>query len=649
MRSRFANTLEFNMVIQKTLIHMAVITIITSTSFASADSDADAVNKYSPMANAAHATNVYWGDSHLHTGLSLDAGLFGNTLGPDDAYRLARGGKVIATSGSPVQLARPLDWLIVTDHTDLMGIATDIKKGTPNILANATARSWHEGFREGGAAAAAATFDLIKSFSQMTLPKQIVSDYSPGSEVFGTVWSEIVNSAEKHNEPGLFTAFIGFEWTSVPQGFNLHRNVILRDNAEMALKIQPPTTQPPLGSTDPKSLYQWLEKYEGEFGGQAFAFAHNGNLSNGWMFPTQGTYHGGVVDEEYVTQRAKWEPHYEITQIKGDGEAHPYLSPEDEFADYETWDVGNLDISQLKTPEMYKGEYAREALKQGLVLEARFGTNPYKLGVGGATDSHTSLATADENNFFGKATTVEPSKTRASQPFISSKLGAIEGYALVASGYTGIWAHENSRAALFDAMERKETYGTTGPRMEVRFFGGWDFNSSDVDKNNAVDIGYAKGVPMGGDLTAQGDSKQAPSFMVAAMRDPLSGNLDRVQIIKGWLDNKGEVHERVYDVAVSGGRKIDGNGRAKEVVGNTVDLETATWSNSIGATQLSTVWTDPHFDAAESSFYYVRVLEIPTPRWIVYDKVRLGADLPAEAELIGQERAYTSPIWYSPE
>ncbi|MEJ6684631.1 MAG: DUF3604 domain-containing protein [SAR86 cluster bacterium] len=637
------------MVIQKTLIHMAVITIITSTSFASADSDADAVNKYSPMANAAHATNVYWGDSHLHTGLSLDAGLFGNTLGPDDAYRLARGGKVIATSGLPVQLARPLDWLIVTDHTDLMGIATDIKKGTPNILANATARSWHEGFREGGAAAAAATFDLIKSFSQMTLPKQIVSDYSPGSEVFGTVWSEIVNSAEKHNEPGLFTAFIGFEWTSVPQGFNLHRNVILRDNAEMALKIQPPTTQPPLGSTDPKSLYQWLEKYEGEFGGQAFAFAHNGNLSNGWMFPTQGTYHGGVVDEEYVTQRAKWEPHYEITQIKGDGEAHPYLSPEDEFADYETWDVGNLDISQLKTPEMYKGEYAREALKQGLVLEARFGTNPYKFGVGGATDSHTSLATADENNFFGKATTVEPSKTRASQPFISSKLGTIEGYALVASGYTGIWAHENSRAALFDAMERKETYGTTGPRMEVRFFGGWDFNSSDVHKSNAVDIGYAKGVPMGGDLTAQDDSKQAPSFMVAAMRDPLSGNLDRVQIIKGWLDSKGEVHERVYDVAVSGGRKIDGNGRAKEVVGNTVDLETATWSNSIGATQLSTVWTDPHFDASESSFYYVRVLEIPTPRWIVYDKVRLGADLPAEAELIGQERAYTSPIWYSPE
>ena len=649
MHSWLANTRDFSMVVQKTLLHMAIFACVASASMASAGSDADVAKKYSPMANTAHATNVYWGDSHLHTGLSLDAGLFGNTLGPDDAYRLARGGKVIATSGSPVQLARPLDWLIVTDHTDLMGIASDIKKGTPNILADATARSWHEGFKEGGAAAAAATFDLIKSFSQMTLPKQIVSDYSPGSDVFGAVWSKIVNSAEKHNEPGLFTAFIGFEWTSVPQGINLHRNVILRDNAEMALKIQPPTTQPPLGSTDPKSLYQWLERYEGEFGGQAFAFAHNGNLSNGWMFPTQGTYHDGVVDEEYVTQRAKWEPHYEITQIKGDGEAHPYLSPEDEFADYETWEVGNLDISQLKTPEMYKGEYAREALKQGLVLEARFGTNPYKFGVGGATDSHTSLATADENNFFGKATTVEPSKTRAGEPFVSSKLGTIEGYALVASGYTGIWAHENTRAALFDAMERKETYGTTGPRMEVRFFGGWDFDQRDVDQSDIVDIGYRKGVPMGGDLTAQGDSEKAPSFMVAAMRDPFSGNLDRVQIIKGWLDDKGEVHERVYDVAVSDSRKIDGNGRAKEVVGNTVDLETATWSNSIGDTQLAAVWSDPDFDAAEPSFYYVRVLEIPTPRWVVYDKVRLGAELPDAAELTGQERAYTSPIWYSPK
>lgn len=637
------------MIIKRTLLSLAILSSTASLSFASSEGSNEAAKTYSPMANTTHATNVYWGDSHLHTGLSLDAGLFGNTLGPDDAYRLARGGKLTASSGVPVQLSRPLDWLIVTDHTDLMGIAADIKEGTPNILAEPKGKEWHEAFVKGGKAAGEAAFDLIGNFAQMTLPEKIVSDYSPGSEVFGGVWKSIVDSAEKNNEPGLFTAFIGFEWTSVPKGFNLHRNVVLRDNADKALQVQPPTTQPPLGSTDPLVLYKWLEDYEKNQKGQAFAFSHNGNLSNGWMFPTEGTYAGGVVDENYVKLRAKWEPHYEITQIKGDGEAHPYLSPDDEFADYENWDVGNLDISQLKKPEMLKGEYAREALKQGLALEAKLGFNPYKFGVGGATDSHTSLATADEDNFFGKSTSVEPSKDRVSHPFVKSKLGAFEGYTLVASGYTGIWAHENTRAALFDAMERKETYGTTGPRMEVRFFGGWDYEDGDVYANNAVSIGYAKGVPMGGDLKVAGKNKKAPNFMVSALRDPLSGNLDRVQIIKGWMDKAGKLHERVYDIAVSDDRHIDKNGRAKKPVGNTVNLKTATWSNSIGDTQLATVWTDPDFDPAESSFYYVRVLEIPTPRWVLYDKVRLGAEIPKEAKLVGQERAYTSPIWYSPK
>lgn len=355
-----------------------------------------------------------------------------------------------------------------------------------------------------------------------------------------------------------------------------------------------------------------------------------------------------MVDKTYVEERAKWEPHYEITQIKGDGEAHPYLSPEDEFADYENWDVGNLDITELKKPEMLKGEYAREALKQGLLLEKQFGVNPYKFGVGGATDSHTSLVTAEEENFFGKSPSVEPSADRISHPFVKSKLGAFEGYTLVASGYTGIWAHENTREALFDAMERKETYATTGPRMTVRFFGGWDYKAADVLASNAVKIGYEKGVPMGGDLQ-KSSGKKAPSFMVSAMKDPLSGNLDRVQIIKGWMDNKGELHERVYDVAVSDDRKIGKDGRAKQPVGNTVDLKTATWSNSIGNSQLSTVWTDPNFDKNESAFYYVRVIEIPTPRWVLYDKVRLGASVPKEAELVAQERAYSSPIWYSPK
>ncbi|WNC69979.1 DUF3604 domain-containing protein [Thalassotalea nanhaiensis] len=628
-----------------------VSALILGTSSLSVQASSEAtggVDKtFSPYATSTMPTNVYWGDSHLHTGLSLDAGLFGNTVGLDDAYRLARGGEINSSTGIPVKLSRPLDWLIVTDHTDLMGIATDIKKGAPNILAEPKGKEWHGKFKQGGKAAGEAAFDLIQNFAQMTLPEQFVKDYSPGSEVFGSIWKEIVESAERNNEPGLFTAFIGYEWTSVPKGFNLHRNVIFRDNADKALQVQPPTTQPPVGSTDPKTLYKWLADYEQKTGGSAFAFAHNGNLSNGWMFPTEKTYHGGVVDKAYVTDRAKWEPHYEITQIKGDGEAHPTLSPNDEFADYENWDVGNLDISELKKPEMLKGEYGREALKQGLMLEKKFGVNPYKFGVGGATDSHTSLATAEEDNFFGKSTSVEPSADRISHPFVKSDLGAFEGYTLVASGYTGIWAHENTRAALFDAMKRKETYATTGPRMTVRFFGGWEYKSEDLLANNSAEIGYQKGVPMGGDLKKSSGAK-APNFMVSAMKDPISGNLDRVQVIKGWMDESGKLHERVYDVAVSDNRKIGDDGRAKDPVGNTVDLETATWSNSIGDAQLSVVWTDPDFDSNESAFYYVRVIEIPTPRWVLYDKVRLGAKIPKEAELVGQERAYTSPIWYSP-
>jgi hypothetical protein len=394
-------------------------------------------------------------------------------------------------------------------------------------------------------------------------------------------------------------------------------------------------------------LYQWLEDYEAKTGGQALAISHNGNLSNGWMFPMVDTYAGGKVDKNYVEQRAKWELLYEVTQIKGDGETHPYLSPNDEFADYETWDVGNLDITELKKPEMLQREYAREALKNGLALEEKFGTNPYKFGMIGATDSHTGLTTAEEDNFFGKSTSVEPSATRVEHPFVASKLGRIEGYKLAASGYQGVWATENTRRAIFDAMERKETYATTGPRISVRFFGGWDFNENDLRSRSPAFHGYAKGVPMGSDLSKAPKGK-APTFMVYALRDWVGGNLDRIQIIKGWLDKKGKTHERIYDVAVSDGRKIGADGRCKTPVGNTVDLESANWTNTIGAPELTSIWTDPNFNSNQKAFYYARVLEIPTPRWVLYDKVRLGAKIPKEAELIGQERAYTSPIWYTP-
>ena len=601
---------------------------------------------YSPYAQRSFPSHVWWGDSHLHTGNSLDAGLFGNTVGLDDAYRLARGGEIKASTGLPIKLSRPLDWLIITDHTDLMGIAADIQKGAPTVMADPKGKEWAEAFQKGGREAGEAAFDLITNFAQGTLPKALLEAYSPGSEVFNGVWEDNIQKAENYNEPGRFTAFIGFEWTSVPKGFNLHRNVILRDGGPRARQVLPLTTQPPVGTTDPLDLYKWLEDYESKTGGKAFAFSHNGNLSNGWMFPTEKTYAGGVVDENYVKLRAKWEPHYEITQIKGDGEAHPLLSPEDPFADYENWDVGNLDLTELKKPEMLKGEYGREALKQGLLLEKKLGYNPYKFGFGGATDSHTSLPTAEEDNFFGKSTSVEPSKDRVNHPFIESKLGKIEGYKLVASGYTGIWAEENTRASLFDAMQRRETYGTTGPRMRVRFFGGWDYTDNDLRSRAPAFKGYEKGVPMGGDMRAA-DGKKAPNFMIYALRDPIGANLDRLQVVKGWLDTAGKLHEKVYDVAVSGDRKIEG-GICKTPVGNTVDEEAANWTNTIGASELATVWTDPDFDAKESAFYYVRVLEIPTPRWVLYDKVRLGAEIPKEAKLIGQERAYTSPIWYTP-
>ena len=601
---------------------------------------------YSPWADRSFPSKVFWGETHLHTGLSLDAGLFGNTTGHDTAYRLARGEQVIASSGQPVKLSRPLDFLVITDHSDMMGIATDIQRGAPNILANPKGKEWAEGFAKGGQAAAEAAFDLIGNFAQGTVPAELLNQYSPGAPIYNGVWEKIIETAEIYNEPGRFTALIGFEWTSVPKGFNLHRNVILRDDGNRAEQVVPMVTLPPVGSTDPLELYKWLENYEEKTGGRALAIAHNGNLSNGWMFPVDRTYAGGRVNKEYVTLRAKWEPLYEVTQIKGDGEAHPSLSPDDEFADYGTWDVGNLDISELKTPDMLPGEYAREALKQGLALKKKFGVNPYKFGMVGATDSHTSLATAEEDNFFGKSTSVEPSATRVAHPFVKSALGAFEGDSLLASGYQGIWATENTRAALFDAMERKETYATTGSRMLVRFFGGWDFDKDDLRSRQPAFIGYEKGVPMGSDLATVPNGK-SPTFMVFALRDPIGANLDRIQVVKGWMDSRGDLQEKVYDVTWSGDRQPDANGKLPPV-GNTVDIEAANWTNTIGASELATIWTDPDFDANESAFYYVRVLEIPTPRWVLYDKVRLGAHIPEGVELIHQERAYTSPIWYTP-
>ena len=600
---------------------------------------------YSPYAKRSFPSHVYWGDTHLHTGLSPDAGLFGNTTGLEEAYQASRGDEVTSSTGLPFKLSRPLDWVVITEHSDLMGFAPDLQSGAANILADPTGKQWYEAFQRGGNEAANAALDLISKFSQGKLPAKIVKDYSPGSEIYAGVWDKIIDAAERYNDPGNFTALIGFEWTSIPQGNNLHRNVIFRDGAERARQVQPLVTQGATGTQDPLELYKYLQEYETKTGGKVLSLAHNGNLSNGWMFPTDKTYAGGTVDENYVKLRARWEPLYEITQIKGDGEAHPKLSPNDEFADYENWDVGNLDLSTPKTEDMLKREYAREALKIGFMLQKKLGVNPYKFGFSGATDSHTSLPSGEEDNFFGKSASVEPSAKRAEHPFAKADFGAFEGYELVASGYTGVWAKENTRAAIWDAMARREIYATTGPRMIVRFFGGWNYDENDLRSRAPAFRGYEKGVPMGGDLPAKASG--SPTFMVYALRDPIGANLDRIQIVKGWMEADGSMKEKVYNVSWSGGRKLDNTGKLP-AVGDTVDIEAGNWTNTIGASELATVWTDPDFDPAEHAFYYARILEIPTPRWVVYDKVRLGAKVPEEAQLKAQERAYTSPIWYTP-
>jgi len=604
-------------------------------------SEAYTGKSYSPYASRQTPLMPLWGDSHLHTDISMDAGAFGNRLGLDEAYRFARGDQVTSTTGIPVRLSRPLDWLVIADHSDNMGFFPDLHAGAAHILNEPLGRDWYNRIQAGQGVGVA--LELIGLFSQGQVPPGLI--YAPESAPYKSAWARTVEAAERYDDPGQFTAFIGYEWTSLVTGNNMHRVVIYRDGGDKGGQMVPMTTLSPFGSTNPRDLWKWLEEYEAKTGGDVLAIAHNGNLANGIMFPLRAQYDGKRLDKEYVQSRDKWEPLYEATQIKGDGETHPFLSPDDEFADYETWDIGNLDVSQAKTDDMLAGEYAREALKRGLEIEGRLGTNPYKFGMIGSTDSHTSLATAQEDNFFGKHSGAEPGPHRMSHPFMETEAGKIMGWQQVASGLAAVWAAENTRESIFDAMARKETYATTGSRMMVRFFGGWDFTSDDMNNRQPAFAGYSKGVPMGGDLTSAPDGK-VPSFMAYALRDPIGANLDRIQIVKGWRDGK-ELREKVYDVAWSGDRNPGADGNLPPV-GNTVDAASASWTNTIGAAELGVVWTDPDFDPKQRAFYYVRVIEIPTPRWSTYDAMRFGIDIPEGAPVSTQERAYTSPIWYTP-
>jgi hypothetical protein len=621
--------------IRRRLVTVLAVTALSAAGAAAETPGDDA--SYSPWQGQDYPNQVFWGDTHLHTSVSLDANLFGaRDLGPEQAYRFARGETVTATNGMQARINQPLDFLVVSDHAEYLGIMPLIRAGEPAILENDTARDWRRILAAG---------DMI-GFGRMML--DIGASYASGEPLVTlpasvpSPWEENNRIADAAYAPGIFSTFVGFEWSSMPDGNNLHRVVVLRDGAERANQVTPFSA---FDSDDPQALWRYLADYEASTGGQALAIPHNSNLSGGLMFaPT--TRSGEAMTAEYARERSRWEPLIEVTQIKGDSEAHPLLSPTDEFADYGTWDQFNIDMSEPQQDSMQRYQYARPALQVGLQLEQRLGVNPFQFGMIGSSDAHTALAAVEEDNYWGKMVSHEPSPDRASKLWGIPE-AEMNSAMQLSSGYAAVWALENTREALFDAMRRREVYATTGPRIRVRFFGGWEYTADDLAGPHPALSGYQKGVPMGGELPSPAADGKAPVFMLAALKEPDGANLDRIQVVKGWVDRWGEPREQIYDVAWGGERGPDAAGRLA-AVGNTVDLSTASYSNSIGAAELAVVWADPDFDPAYPAVYYARVLEIPTPRWTLHDQVRLDADIAPDTPLVHQERAYTSPIWYRP-
>ena len=601
---------------------------------------------YSPYPAQNFPNRVFFGDTHLHTSYSTDAGLVGCTLGPEEAYRFARGEQVTSSTGLPAKLARPLDFLVVADHAENLGLAPMIAASDPGLLKTEWGKKIHAYAKAGTIEGAGAAFNMWLTAMQE------LNDPFKGSEetIARPAWERETAAAEKYNEPGRFTAFIGYEWTSGPNGNNLHRNVIFRDGKDKADTIIPLSYY---DTGDPEDLWKWMADYEKKTGGKMLAIAHNGNLSNGLMFDDVTLTSKLPLDRDYAQRRMRWEPIYETTQPKGDGETHPTLSPNDEFANFERWDKGSFG-PELHKPDMFPREYTREALKRGLAYEAKLGVNPFKFGLIGSTDMHTGLATTTEDNFFGKVVPLEPSAdpVRFDEVIIgrvpAGRARKDQNLAreTSASGLAAVWARENTREALWDSMSRKEVYATTGTRLIVRVFGGFDFAAADLERSDFAEYGYQGGVPMGGDLKAAPAGK-TPTFLIRSMRDADGANIDRIQVVKGWLDANGKTQEKVYDVAWSGDRKPGTDGKLPPV-GNTVNVKDASYSNSIGAPYLTAFWKDPNFNLKERAFYYVRVLEIPTPRWTTYDAKVFGVKLPTDVPSSIQDRAYTSPIWYTP-
>jgi hypothetical protein len=590
--------------------------------------------EYSPFVDDHFPTRPLFGDTHLHTSWSADAGLIGATVGPDEAYRISRGEEISSHTGLRVKLHKPLDWVVVADHAENLGLTDFIKRSDPVCLANEVCKRWSSMQKSGKGYEAFLEFARDATNDQINEPRMMQS-----------IWSKVAENADRYYQPGVFSTFTGFEWSPHLAGDNMHRVVIFRDGAEKTTQVEPFSAH---DSIDPEDLWRYLQGYEEKTGGRALTIAHNGNLSNGKMFDDV-TWSGQPLTKEYAELRSRYEMVYEVTQIKGDGETHPVLSPNDEFADFETMDLGNIMGETAKTPDMLPREYARSALMRGLNYEETLGANPFKFGMAGSTDAHTGIPTTREDNFFGKASPYEPSADRSEHVLIK---GVVPELSLLikdtgASGLAAVWARENTREEIFDALARKEVYATTGSRIAVRVFGGWDFEADEVETPDFAREGYSRGVPMGGDLNAAPEGK-APSFMIRALRDPDNANLDRVQIIKGWRNANGTTEERIYDVACADNRAIVER-RCEIEVGSTVDVADASYTNTIGDPLLTAHWRDPDFDPNERAFYYVRVIEIPKPRWTAYDSKFFGVEMSSDTPMTVQDRAYTSPIWYTPK
>jgi hypothetical protein len=576
--------------------------------------------------------NAYFGDLHVHTRFSSDAFIFNTRATPDDAYRYARGEAIRHAGGFEVELSAPLDFLAVTDHGEYLGVFSSFTDPSSPVADSALAKE----------VLAATEPDQIRATFQGMRAKrmsgQLAKDLEGWEPVHRSAWQEVIAAAERNYAPGRFTTFVGYEYTSAPESQNLHRNVIFRGRGpELPFTAR--------DSRNPEDLWLWLDARRAE-GIEALAIPHNSNGSNGQMFRLE-SFAGKPFDAAYADLRMRNEPLVEVTQVKGTSDTHPTLSPNDEWSDFE--------IMQLRIattiPSDVPGSYVREAYGHGLEIEEAQGFNPFKFGLIGSTDTHNGAGSYDESSYFSKVGKLDDSPPeRGSVPLDRPRQGGErytdQYYSLWgASGLAGVWAEENTRESIYDALRRKETFATTGPRIRVRFFAGYDFEDGMERDREPLAAAYAGGVAMGSDLAADGE--RAPRFLVLATRDPKSAPLQRAQVVKVWVED-GKTREQVFDVACSAGQAPDlATARCRDN-GATVDLATCAPSPGSGATELRALWSDPSFEPGRRAVYYLRVLENPTCRWSTWDAVRAGVEPNPALHATIQERAWSSPIWYRP-